>query len=323
MLPGRVAVQRVAGDVEAHVFGQFDRQLVLSGTGTTPQASQWMTGIGSPSNAGARRPSRAGARRSCPCPSLRLGAGDDGGLGGLHVHAVEEIRVDERARPGIGLVADRSSSSAPSGDHDAMTAAYICARNRGRAGRARGSRRPRRCHIPSARNWRPDRQLAGMNGWITESRPVSKPSFSGVSISAAAVPVLRHSAMKAASSGSPLASELGERMIGGDRGEAGAEQRVGPGGEDLQIFLYHPLQRLGQREGELQAPTCRSSSPASAHLVRPAVERIQPIEQFVGESVILRNHCSACASRPARPSASPCRRSPARWPARSCRPDPS
>ena len=47
VLPGRMAVERVAGPVERHVVRQLHRQ-VASGTGTTPQASQWMIGIGQP-----------------------------------------------------------------------------------------------------------------------------------------------------------------------------------------------------------------------------------------------------------------------------------
>ena len=47
MLPGRMAVERVAGLVEIDVLGQLHRQ-VLAGTGTMPQASQWMIGIGQP-----------------------------------------------------------------------------------------------------------------------------------------------------------------------------------------------------------------------------------------------------------------------------------
>ncbi len=42
-----MAVERVARLVEGDVLGQVDRQ-VRVGTGTTPQASQWMTGIGQP-----------------------------------------------------------------------------------------------------------------------------------------------------------------------------------------------------------------------------------------------------------------------------------
>jgi len=56
MLPGRMAHQRVAGDVESHVIGQTDGKR-SSGTGTTPQVEQCTIGMGQPSSAGAKRPS--------------------------------------------------------------------------------------------------------------------------------------------------------------------------------------------------------------------------------------------------------------------------
>jgi hypothetical protein len=47
MLPARVMVERVARLVEGDVVGQLHRQVGI-GTGTVPQAEQWMTGIGQP-----------------------------------------------------------------------------------------------------------------------------------------------------------------------------------------------------------------------------------------------------------------------------------
>ena len=47
MLPGRMVVERIAGLVEGHVVGSSTGSW-LSGTGTAPQSSQWMTGIGQP-----------------------------------------------------------------------------------------------------------------------------------------------------------------------------------------------------------------------------------------------------------------------------------
>ena len=48
MLPGRMAVERIAGLVEGDVLGKRHRQVRVFGTGTTPHSSQWMTGIGQP-----------------------------------------------------------------------------------------------------------------------------------------------------------------------------------------------------------------------------------------------------------------------------------
>jgi hypothetical protein len=45
--PGRVAVERIARLLEIDVVGQLTGRSAF-GTGTTPQSSQWMTGIGQP-----------------------------------------------------------------------------------------------------------------------------------------------------------------------------------------------------------------------------------------------------------------------------------
>jgi hypothetical protein len=72
-------------------------------------------------------------------------------------------------------------------------------------------------------------------------------------------------------------------MIGGDGGEAGAEDGVRPGGEHLQPFYITHYSI--KREAELQAD--RLADPVllhQLHLVGPLVERVaSPIEQFVGE----------------------------------------
>ena len=47
VLPGRMAIERVAGLVEGHIVRQPTGKSA-SGTGTTPQDSQWMIGIGQP-----------------------------------------------------------------------------------------------------------------------------------------------------------------------------------------------------------------------------------------------------------------------------------
>jgi len=68
-------------------------------------------------------------------------------------------------------------------------------------------------------------------------------------------------------------------MIGGDRDETGAENRVRPGREDLD-----PLAVIGQREAELHAAAL--ADPVLLHqpdLVGPPVERAQPFEQIFGE----------------------------------------
>ena len=48
LAPGRVAVERIAGNVEADVLGQDDRQLVARHRRPGRRSSQWMIGIGVP-----------------------------------------------------------------------------------------------------------------------------------------------------------------------------------------------------------------------------------------------------------------------------------
>ncbi len=72
---------------------------------------------------------------------------------------------------------------------------------------------------------------------------------------------------------------LGQRVVGGDGAEAGAEDRVGTGGEHLQ-----PVVAAGQVEQHAGAD--RAADPAllhQAHALRPALQRGQGVEQRVGE----------------------------------------
>jgi len=71
VFPGRVMIERVAGLSKETSSGSTTGRS-LSGTGTTPQLGQWITGIGQPQYAVARYPSRAGgsslfARRPACC----------------------------------------------------------------------------------------------------------------------------------------------------------------------------------------------------------------------------------------------------------------
>ncbi len=85
----------------------------------------------------------------------------------------------------------------------------------------------------------------------------------------------------------------GQRMIGRQRHELRAEQRVGPGGEDLELAL---AARRGRRriEREADQQALRAADPVALHqphLFRPALE---PVERAradpAAKSVILKNH---------------------------------
>ena len=115
--------------------------------------------------------------------------------------------------------------------------------------------------------------------------PVSKPSFSAVSIAACEVPML----VALLDEGRELrvlrGRRLRQRMVGRDRHELGAEQRVGPRGEDLELALAVRRRRRIEREADQQA--FRAADPVLLHqpdFFRPAVERVERVEQVLANS---------------------------------------
>ncbi len=104
--------------------------------------------------------------------------------------------------------------------------------------------------------------------------PVSKPCFSAVSMISCAVPIFL-----------TVGDELGEfrilrrrrlrqRMVRRDRHELGAEQRVGPRRENLQLGLAG--RRRGRIEREADQQAFGAADPVALHqphLVGPAVQR--------------------------------------------------
>ena len=97
------------------------------------------------------------------------------------------------------------------------------------------------------------------------------------------VPSGAHCSMKAASCGFFAAAALRQRMIGRDRHELGAEQRVRPRGEDLDSLSQLGARRRSSMKRTQQA--FRAADPVllhQAHLVRPAVERVERGQQVFG-----------------------------------------
>ncbi len=80
-----------------------------------------------------------------------------------------------------------------------------------------------------------------------------------------------------------LGRRLGERMVGSERDERRAEQRVGARRVDLDLGLAFGRRLLVEREADQQA--FGAADPVrlhQAHLLRPLVERLQRLEQLVG-----------------------------------------
>ena len=119
------------------------------------------------------------------------------------------------------------------------------------------------------------------------------PTFSAFSMSASDVPRAAQSAMNFATSGRDFAICLRQRMIGREREEAGAEQRVGARGEDFDrigrvvaaariLVARQGVGRVGDLPPDLRA--LRFADPVALHgadLVRPAVEAIEGGQQII------------------------------------------
>ena len=77
----------------------------------------------------------------------------------------------------------------------------------------------------------------------------------------------------------------GERMVGRDRHELGAEQRVGARGVDFQFAVAFDLAQRGGIDGEAHQQAFRAADPVALHqpnLVRPAVEAVEALQQVLG-----------------------------------------
>ena len=105
--PGRVTQQRIAGLVEGDVLGEGDRQLVFrhghDAAGLAVDDRDRATPIALARDA----PVAQAINGRAFALAGRLDAGHGLGLGGLDVHAVQELRIEDLAGADIGLLADR------------------------------------------------------------------------------------------------------------------------------------------------------------------------------------------------------------------------
>ena len=183
-------------------------------------------------------------------------------LGGLDVQAVQEAGVEDACRGRYRPRRRRRSvagSCAGRQHHRRAPAGRTCGRSPGRAGRAPGSRRWRPCRSPSGRSWRsrPAASRRDRTGGST-LRPVSKPSFSAVSISASVVPAL--AAFGDEGGGLGVCGGEPRRPAGWSgamRDEGRAEQGVGPGGVDLDASSSPAGAAPAKREAQPQRPRLR------------------------------------------------------------------
>ena len=208
---------------------------------------------------------------------------------------------------GLGLVADRLGRERPRSP-----------RRRGVTGRSifarefeialvvrRARRRPRRCHSPSARNSRCRPAAA------TRDRADGRPRAGVEALLLGGLELGRGGAARLALGDERGGLRIGrgerlrERVIGGDGDEARAEDRVGPGGEDLdRVDAGRPARRGGS--GTAGRGSCRSSSPASAGPCRASARASpSPSSSSSAKSVIFRNHWASLRRSTSAPERQP------------------
>ncbi len=208
MLPGRMAVERVAGRVEVDVLGQHDRQLVARHRHRAAVRAMDDRDRRAPVALARDAPVAQAILDGAVAPARRFGAADDFGRGLLGRQPVEELGIDRDSRRAFGLVADRLGRDIGARRDDALDRQIdIASQIRSRAGRGRERRKSRRCRNPSARSsrCRPAAAIRDRAGGRPRP-PVRKPFFSAVSISAALVPPALHSAMNSAALASVAAT---------------------------------------------------------------------------------------------------------------------
>ncbi len=112
------------------------------------------------------------------------------------------------------------------------------------------------------------------------------PFFSIVASSASITLPRLHSAMNAASAGIRLRRVYRQRVLGRDRAEGHAHDRVGAGGEDVHAAVADRLAVLAPdvvREGEAHALALADPVRLHrAHALGPAVHPVEIVEQLVG-----------------------------------------
>ena len=282
MLPRRVAVERIAGDVETDILGQHDRQLVLRNRHNAAVGAMDERDRRAPVALAGDAPVAQAPHGRAFAPALGFGAADDFGLGLFHAHAVEEARVHQPPGAGIGLVLDRGLFLALRRDN-ALDRQHVLAREIEVALVVRRAAEDGASAIVHQHEIGDEqRQLpVGIEGVDHGQAGVEAFLFLRLHLCGS-----RARAAAFLGEGSKRGIVLGQRqrnrVIGGDGSKARAEQRVRPGGEDLQLI------DAGDRSVELEAElhTLRFADPVLLHqtnLLGPFVQRAEAGEQIVGK----------------------------------------
>ena len=127
LAPRWMAVERVAGDVEADVLGQYNRQLVVGHRHRAACVAVDDRDRRAPVTLTRNAPVAQAVLRLAVAPAFALRLGDDIGLSLIDRHAVQEMRVHDVAGAGVGDVAVEIAVGVFAVGHHARNAQIIFA----------------------------------------------------------------------------------------------------------------------------------------------------------------------------------------------------
>ena len=289
MLPRRVAIERVPRHIEGHVFGQDHRQLLLRHRHDAADLAVDDRDRRAPITLAAHPPIAQTILRHAFAPAFGLGPRNHSGAGVVGAHAVEEARVHHAAGAGIGLVMNGGvflALGSDDADHRQLVfagkievALIVTGATKQRAGAIIHQHEIGDEHRQAdAGIERVDDAQAGVKAQLFLGFDIGSCSAAGLAFGD-----------EGRQCWVGLTTLARQRVIGGDGGETGAEQRVGPGGEHVETaagttLILSVKRRGGNRKGEAQPGG--AADPVFLHqldLVRPLIERLEPVDQIVGE----------------------------------------
>ena len=280
LAPGRVTIERVAGDVKADVFGQFYRQLVIRhgdrATCLTMDDRDWRAPITLARNA----PVAQAILRLALAPAFFLGLCDHISLRLIDGHPVHPVRIHDEAGVGVGDISFKMAVGQIAIGHDAGNGQMIFAREiKVALVMCRAAKDRARAVIHQD-------EIGDINGqvpaWIQRvlnGKPrIEAKLFSGFNVGRcrSAFAAFRDKVLQIRRVGRQL---LRDRVVCGNGNKACAEHGVG-------ARCKHINAVVPARKAEPAFQTLRFANPVflhQPHLVGPLVKRPKANEQFFGK----------------------------------------
>ena len=228
-----MAVERVAGDVEADVLRQHHGELVARDRDDAARRTVDDRDRRAPVTLAADAPVAQTIDGGALAPAVALGTVDHLALGVLDVHPVEEVRVHQRAGAGVRLrPVERGRVLCPVGD-DAADRQAVFGRELEVAAVVRGDAEHRAGPVFHEHEIGDvDRQLTRAERVDGAHPGVEAELFLGLQLGRGGAALLAPRD-ELGGGGVFRRQRLRDRVVGGDRDERRAEDRVGAGGEDL------------------------------------------------------------------------------------------